>query len=239
MQALAWGYALPSTKGPTDILTAVGGFGALVGGLATLKNAPTKTILALSSAAGLIGTVALLDYSNKRTNNYISVFFGSRSSGAKPVMETTEAKETTEKKTSVNKQGTVTAEETGPSETTKVTETTTTKETKEHKESSWAKESTRAEGVVSTQKLTTTTTQPAENSEITTSREETKKSPAEQSSFGGCGPRAGVVCDVAVFQVIDPHDYWNTAMLLNAKTGQKFVGESSQKRGSTSSADSK
>jgi hypothetical protein len=32
--------------------------------------------------------------------------------------------------------------------------------------------------------------------------------------------------DFAVFQIIDPHDYWNTSMFLNAKTGLTFVDES-------------
>jgi len=42
-------------------------------------------------------------------------------------------------------------------------------------------------------------------------------------------------CDFAVFQVIDPHDYWNTSILLNAKTGQTFVSESAEKGGGSSS----
>jgi hypothetical protein len=45
-------------------------------------------------------------------------------------------------------------------------------------------------------------------------------------------------CDFAVFQVIDPHDYWNLSMLLDAKTGQSFVSEGLIK-GADSSSGSK
>jgi hypothetical protein len=36
-------------------------------------------------------------------------------------------------------------------------------------------------------------------------------------------------CDVAVFQIIDPHDYWNISMFLNAKTGKTFVSQAAEK----------
>jgi hypothetical protein len=32
--------------------------------------------------------------------------------------------------------------------------------------------------------------------------------------------------DFAAFQIIDPHDFWNTSVFLNAKTGLTFVDES-------------
>jgi hypothetical protein len=37
--------------------------------------------------------------------------------------------------------------------------------------------------------------------------------------------------DFAAFQIIDPHDYWNTSMFLNAKTGLTFVDESATQGG--------
>jgi hypothetical protein len=37
--------------------------------------------------------------------------------------------------------------------------------------------------------------------------------------------------DFAVFQIVDPHDYWNTSMFLNAKTGLTFVDESATQGG--------
>ena len=36
-------------------------------------------------------------------------------------------------------------------------------------------------------------------------------------------------CKVAVFQIIDSHDYWNTSVFLNAKTGKTFVSEAAEK----------
>lgn len=42
-------------------------------------------------------------------------------------------------------------------------------------------------------------------------------------------------CDFAVFQIVDPHDYWNTSMLLNAMTGKTFIAESAEKGGDSSS----
>ena len=32
-----------------------------------------------------------------------------------------------------------------------------------------------------------------------------------------------------MFQIIDSHDYWNTSVFLNAKTGKTFVSEAAEK----------
>jgi hypothetical protein len=37
--------------------------------------------------------------------------------------------------------------------------------------------------------------------------------------------------DFAVFQIVDPHDYWNTSMFLNAMTGLTFVDQSATQGG--------
>jgi len=46
-------------------------------------------------------------------------------------------------------------------------------------------------------------------------------------------------CEFASFQVIDPHAYWNTSMLLNARTGATFVAEGTEKGGSGGDSSSK
>jgi hypothetical protein len=46
----------------------------------------------------------------------------------------------------------------------------------------------------------------------------TTKAPSAASLFPKC-------TYFAVFQIVDPHDYWNTSMFLNAKTGLTFVDE--------------
>lgn len=37
-------------------------------------------------------------------------------------------------------------------------------------------------------------------------------------------------CDVAIFQLFNPHDYWNISMILSARTGREFVAESAEQK---------
>jgi len=37
-------------------------------------------------------------------------------------------------------------------------------------------------------------------------------------------------CDLAVFQISSPHDYWDLSMILNARTGQEFVSEAAEQK---------
>lgn len=37
-------------------------------------------------------------------------------------------------------------------------------------------------------------------------------------------------CDLAVFQLFNPHQYWNVSMILNARTGREFVSESAEQK---------
>lgn len=37
-------------------------------------------------------------------------------------------------------------------------------------------------------------------------------------------------CDLAVFQLFNPHQYWNVSMILNARTGREFVAESAEQK---------
>lgn len=51
-----------------------------------------------------------------------------------------------------------------------------------------------------------------------------------KGDFSACGS-GGNRCDFVVFQIIDPHDYWNTSILLNAMTGKTFISETMEKSG--------
>lgn len=37
-------------------------------------------------------------------------------------------------------------------------------------------------------------------------------------------------CDLAVFQLFNPHQYWNVSMILSARTGREFVAESAEQK---------
>jgi hypothetical protein len=37
-------------------------------------------------------------------------------------------------------------------------------------------------------------------------------------------------CDLAVFQLFNPHDYWNVSTILNARTGLEFVSEAAEQK---------
>lgn len=52
---------------------------------------------------------------------------------------------------------------------------------------------------------------------------------------GNLGACAKNKCDFVVFQVIDPHDYWNTSVLLNAMTGKAFLSEAPEQSGDSTS----
>jgi len=51
-----------------------------------------------------------------------------------------------------------------------------------------------------------------------------------KDNFGACGGRENR-CNFVVFQIIDPHDYWNTSILLNAMTGKTFISETIETSG--------
>jgi hypothetical protein len=42
--------------------------------------------------------------------------------------------------------------------------------------------------------------------------------------------RAARGCDLAIFQLFNPHDYWNVSTILNARTGEEFVAESAEQK---------
>jgi hypothetical protein len=50
-------------------------------------------------------------------------------------------------------------------------------------------------------------------------------SPSESADpFKECSKSGG--CKVVVFQIVDPHDFWNTVEFLSGKTGHQFTLES-------------
>jgi hypothetical protein len=146
-----------SSAGPLQAMTTIGGISGVVTALTSLNG---ETKIALLAGAGTVVIVGAGAYLNRRTNNYITIFYG-------------ECKEP---------QATI--------------QTETTKQ------------------------VTCESSDRPDKKTVTEATKETQTPSGEL--FRKC-------TDFAVFQIIDPHDYWNTSMLLNAKTGLTFVGESAQK----------
>lgn len=141
-------------KSPVDALTALGGFAGLATAVGT-KNQGT-VVLALGSAAGLLGTTALIAQLNKKTDNYITIFYNCQD-------------------TESSLPGT-------------------------------------APPSIHVLNSSISGSQIQANPSTSSSDELFKKN-----------------CDVAIFQIIDPHDYWNLSQLLTARTGLEFVAQTAEK----------
>lgn len=62
------------------------------------------------------------------------------------------------------------------------------------------------------------------------------QSPSD-NPYQACSP-TGTPCEVAIFQFIDRHDYWNTYSILVAQTGKQFLTGSSKPAGKTATKQS-
>lgn len=164
----------PGTGEMQSLLT-LAGVGGLVSSLASSSTAATTKIW-LGVGAGTVALVGAGVYLNRRTNNYITIFYKDR---------------TGEKKSSA-----------GP-EPKLITQSRVTTQKAECK---YNCEQTGRKGLFTVSKTTVTT-----------------KVPPPEKSPGKCADG----CEVAVFQIIDPHDWWNTIMFLEARTGQPVISETS------------
>lgn len=81
---LARGQSLGSgvtQKGPVDILSALAGFAGLGAAIDNAHGNNKSLILSAGVVAGTIGAYGLVSYANKRTSNYVSVFYGCDKTG--------------------------------------------------------------------------------------------------------------------------------------------------------------
>lgn len=174
IKVLARGQVKNMGQESTGALQSVGAIGGVVG-LGTILSSSTLSNSVKISAGGAVGFIGLIAggaYLNRRTNNYIVIFYDERKGKKEDPKLKIQSRVTTQKFTQV-------PNSTGEMKTT---------------------------------------------SQVTTTQT-TEAAPAtEETSF--------CKCKVAVFQIIDPHDYWNLSMFLSAATGRSFVDEAVLKSGS-------
>lgn len=144
-------------KSPVDILTALGGFAGLAS--AVNNGDRSEVVLGLGAAAGLLGTTALIAQLNKKTDNYVTVFYGCKGDNSPP--------------------------------------------------------GTTPSGIH------------VINSSVSGSQIQASPSASRSDELFKKD------CDVAVFQLIDPHDFWNLSELLTGRTGLEFVAQTAEKGGAS------